>query len=102
MIDSQIQSHFPCHEKDGEIKYYFRVRGTHAFLQITGYGAGFRLCHYPIRYGREKTANRYCMLRERCGMKDRETVLLDNFEQSISNIFLKTRQRRKASERAME
>src|SRR4030042_6083401 len=77
-----------------------RARGNSCgFLQITRYGAGQKaMSLLRIRYVRERTASRYCMRRRTLqAWKNRERRYYSTIlKESISNIFLKTRQRKKA------
>jgi general secretion pathway protein J len=94
IIDSQIQSHVPLtYEKDGEIKYYFQgereLMRFSSNYSIWGGAKGYVITTYSVRQGENGKQILYAS-ENIAGLEgQRETVLLDNFEQIYFEYFFK-------------
>lgn len=94
MIDSQIQSHVPLtYEKDGEIKYYFQgereLMRFSSNYSIWGGEKGYVITTYSVRQGENGKQILYASENVAGMDTQRETIMLDNFEQIYFEYFFK-------------
>ena len=94
MIDSQIQSHVPLtYEKNGEIQYYFQgereLMRFSSNYSIWGGEKGYVITTYAVRRGENGKQILYASENVAGMDTQRETVLLDNFEQIYFEYFFK-------------